>query len=260
MPSSGPSPGSELRARLERIAAAEVLLVACDFDGTLAPIVEDPATARPLRAAAAALAALATLPRTHAALVSGRSRDDLAALVGSPSGVRLVGSHGGELEPGSLAERLSPEQRERLEGLQRELAAIAATAPGLIAESKPAGVALHYRMADPRDAQRAMAAVLAGPAAISGVHLRHGKKVVELSVVPDDKGGAVALLRERTGASAVLYLGDDVTDEDVFRTLGEADLGVKVGEGPTSAPVRVAGPREAARLLLDLARERQRER
>jgi len=258
MSSSERSPESELRAGLERIAAAEELLVACDFDGTLAPIVENPADARALPEAIDALAELAALPRTHSALVSGRSREDLASLVGSPERVRLVGSHGGELEAGSLAERLSPEQRGRLEALQRELAAIATAAPGLIAETKPAGVALHYRMADPHDAQRAVAAVLAGPAALPDVHLRHGKKVIELSVVPDDKGRAVELLREATRASAVLYLGDDVTDEDVFRTLGHDDLGVKVGEGSTTAPVRVAGPHEAARVLVDLARERAR--
>ena len=71
-----------------------------DFDGTLAPIVNHPGDARPLPEAAAALRALADLPATTAALISGRALRDLAALSGMTAPVHLVGSHGAEFDTG----------------------------------------------------------------------------------------------------------------------------------------------------------------
>ena len=76
--------------------------LACDYDGTLAPIVEDPAKAAPLPEAVAAIRALAALPRTTVAVISGRALRDLAALSRLPSEVYLVGSHGSEFDVGVI--------------------------------------------------------------------------------------------------------------------------------------------------------------
>lgn len=97
----------ELRSAIGRIARVPQLLVACDYDGTLAPIVEDPSTAVPLPESVAAVRALAALPQTTVAVVSGRALRDLAALSRLPSEVHLVGSHGSEFDIG-FVERLSP--------------------------------------------------------------------------------------------------------------------------------------------------------
>ena len=85
---------------LDRVAHAPVLLVACDYDGTLAPIVADPMKAFPRRETMVALKALAAMPNTHVALISGRALRDLAVLTGSPDAMHLVGSHGSEFDPG----------------------------------------------------------------------------------------------------------------------------------------------------------------
>ena len=77
---------ADLRHALSQAARAPRLLVASDFDGTLAPIVNNPADARPLPAASAVLRALADLPATTVALISGRSLRDLTALSGGPPG------------------------------------------------------------------------------------------------------------------------------------------------------------------------------
>ena len=77
---------------------APVLLVACDYDGTLAPIVEDPGRALPLPHAVTALRALSILPSTTVAVVSGRALRDLALLSRLPSEIHLIGSHGGEFD------------------------------------------------------------------------------------------------------------------------------------------------------------------
>ncbi len=109
--------GADLRSAIVRIARVPQLLVACDYDGTLAPLVEDPSKAVPLPEAAAALRSLAALPQTTAAVVSGRALRDLAALSRLPAEVHLVGSHGSEFDIG-FVERLAPEQvalRQQLE-------------------------------------------------------------------------------------------------------------------------------------------------
>ena len=83
-------------------AAAEVprLLVTSDFDGTMAPIVNNPADARPLPEAARALIALADVPATATALISGRALEVLRSLSSMPDTVHLVGSHGAEFDSG----------------------------------------------------------------------------------------------------------------------------------------------------------------
>lgn len=247
------SAASSLEARLRWLARAPVLLVASDYDGTMAQIVDDPAAARPRRESMAALRSLAGMAGTHAAIVSGRSLAALAEVTGSPEGVHLVGSHGGEFDldfEGSLPAEAVGLRRE----LEAQLGAIASRFAGCAVEVKPASVALHYRNADPDAGRAALAEAEAGPGALPGVHAKHGKMVLELAVVPTSKGSALELLRRRVGATAVLFLGDDVTDEDAFRMLGPGDVSVKVGmNGATAARHRVADTGDVSRVLARLS-------
>ena len=222
------------------IAAVPRLLVALDFDGVLAPIVDVPSSARPLPASAAAVGALATLPTTTVVLVSGRGLADLAAVSGFGSPIRLVGSHGGEFDDGAAV--LDDAQRERLDRLTAELQELVDGEPGVALEDKPAGVAVHVRNASADVGRRVLDAVRAGPAARAGVELTPGKAVLDLAVVQVDKGMAVETLRAQLDADAVLFAGDDVTDETAFRRLRPGDVGVKVGEGETVAEFRIADP------------------
>lgn len=226
-----------------------------DFDGTLAPIVADPQSVVPIEDAINALHALAAMPRTHVAVISGRALNDLAALSGLSQGVTLVGSHGSEFVPGAI-EGMGPSLTELRETLIAELNAIAASTTGCLVEPKPAGAAFHFRNATSEAAARAQVALAAGPLADPRLHVKRGKEVCEFSVVPADKGTALAALRRRVGASLVLFVGDDVTDEDVFETLGESDVGVKVGEGDTHATYRVGDCAEVAAILKRLAETR----
>jgi len=237
--------------RLRALAASPVLLVATDYDGTLAPIVDDPAAARADREALVALARLATLAHTHVSIISGRSLADLVALSGDPPGVRLVGSHGSEFEP-DFAGTLTPKVQALRERVERELAAVAARFEGAQVESKAVGAAFHYRRVDPTQQEAARDAALAGPGALEGVFVRTGKCVVELCVVATDKGTALDVVRRQVGASAAIFAGDDATDEDAFRTLKGPDLAVKVGDGESCAPWRVDDTREVARLFARL--------
>lgn len=238
---------SDLEAALRELAGVPTLLIALDFDGVLAPLVDVPSESRPLPESAAALGSLATLPGTVVALVSGRGLADLAATSGFGTPIRLVGSHGGEFDDGGAV--LDDVQRALLDELTTELAAVVDGEPGVKLEHKPAGVAVHVRGAAPEVGARVLDAVRAGPATRPGVDATPGKDVIDLAVLQVNKGMAVDVLRERVGADAVLFAGDDVTDETAFARLGPGDVGVKVGEGDTLAGHRVAGPPDVARLL-----------
>jgi len=247
---------NDLEPALRRLAALPRLLVASDYDGVLAPIVTDPSRAYPLPEAVPVVRALAALPDTIVAAISGRARDDLAAVSGlPPDEVLLIGSHGSELADGV---RLDPAQRAlhtRLEAAVRELIA---DRPGVRLETKPAGVVVHTRTAATRVvADAAAQATLAGPATWPGVHVTTGKEIVELSVTNTHKGTAIEALRHRYHPDAVLFLGDDVTDENAFAVLRDPDVGIKVGPGETRARYRVADPKNAVRALRLLLKHRQ---
>jgi trehalose-phosphatase len=246
----------DLRRRIAEAARTPVLLVACDYDGTLAPIVVDPAEARPLRETIVALRELAALPNTHVAVISGRSLRDLSTMLENPPDVHLVGSHGSEFDPG-FAESLSPEARTRLSELREHARSAAARGgQGFLLEEKPASIAFHYRAADESRGREIVDSLLREVTKGDGVHIKLGRRVVELSVIPTDKGVALQSLRQRFGASATVYFGDDITDEDVFAVLRGPDVGVKVGQCDSRAPHRAADPLEVARLLAFLCERR----
>lgn len=244
----------DLRAALTAVAARGRLLVAVDFDGTLAPIVEDPAAARPLPRGSAALRRLARLDGVSVALLSGRTVADLRALADPPRGAILIGGHGSEVSgaPGSVTAALDVGLRDRL---TEALRILAGHHPGTQVEVKAASAVLHTRRADPRIGARAAALALEGPGRWPGVHPLQGKEIVELSVTDVTKGSALAGLRSRLAVDAVLFVGDDVTDEHAFAVLDQRgpDVGVKVGDGETSAQHRVADLEAVADLLDELA-------
>jgi trehalose-phosphatase len=247
---AGPAESLEpaLRAACARVARVPTLLVACDYDGTLAPIVEDPTRAVPLPEAVAALRALASLPQTTVAVISGRALRDLAALSRLPSEVHLVGSHGSEFDVG-FVDALAPDLQQLRGELVETLSGLVRRRPGVRLEVKPASVAVHTRSAEPEVARLVLESILTGPATWPGVNVTQGKQVVELSVIATNKGLAVDALRTQLSASAVVFLGDDVTDENAFAQLHGPDLGIKIGPGDTRAHFRVAGPVDAVRLL-----------
>lgn len=247
------------------LAATEHLLVALDFDGTLSPLVDAPMDARMLPAARAALEALTATPATTVALVSGRSLADLRVVAehGDESPILLAGSHGAEHwvpggEPGggpgggpSIAERA---ERDRLRAAAENLVE---GIPGAWIEPKEFGFAVHSRTVAAAD-RTAVHDTVDGlmVAEAPTWRRRTGHHIVEYAFRDVGKDAAVAWLRARAGATAVLFAGDDVTDEDALASLDAGDVGVRVGPGDTAASVRVDGIAELAALLVRLAHER----
>lgn len=245
-----------------RVAAGRPhVLLASDFDGTLAPFRDDPMSVAPDPAGVASLREAAGMPGVHVALVSGR---DLAVLqelsgMGDDERVIFIGTHGAQtsLEVGSGA--LSEAQRDLLARLDAGLQRVVAAHPGARLERKPAAVVLHTRgMPEPENGA-ALDAAAAVAAAHPGCHPLRGKNVQEIGVHAADKGTALVNLARHVRADIVVYLGDDVTDERAFTALrpADGDLTIKVGEGETAAGWRVPGiPSAVACLELFVATRR----
>ena len=169
-----------------------------------------------------------------------------------PPTVNLVGSHGVEFDSGFANEI----DLGLLQTITDTLTSIAAGKPGVTVETKPASVALHIRNASPAHGENAVRE--ARTAAESwAAHATEGKAVLEFAVISTDKGEAIDILRDRHEATAVVFFGDDVTDEKAFRRLRGADTGVKVGPGDTSAEHRVGTPEDVATALNYLLERRR---
>jgi trehalose 6-phosphate phosphatase len=212
---------------LETLAHSKTLL-AFDFDGTLSPIVRD-RDAAGLRARTSAL--FHTVCELYpTAVISGRARRDVAARLGNARVDFVVGNHG--LEPGTdLAQA-----RRVLDPARKQFSALSALAAGVELEDKRYSLAVHYRRARNRAAaQRAIRQVIASLQ--TPMRIIDGKCV--LNVVPanaPNKGDALLKLRRKAKAEIALYVGDDVTDEDVFRIEQPSQLiTARIGKSSSSA-------------------------
>lgn len=260
------APVASLSEALAAAAASDSLLVALDFDGTLAPFTENPEDSRPLPAAQRALDALVALPRTTVAVVSGRPLDFLRTVVDPRRRMVLSGSHGAEVDLGPTSGgagdaeiELSAPQRELLDRAVAATRRLVSRHPGSHAELKPAGVAFHTRpLRDPVEAERALAEMTEEYSRLPGLRITPGEHVVECSVLSATKGDGLAVIRSAVQPDATVFAGDDVTDEDALAVLGARDVGIKVGPKDTAAPWRVVDPEALATALARLACERSR--
>lgn len=235
-------------ARAALAAAPAGLLT--DLDGTLAPIVIDPPSARALPGAAEALARLAAAG-VVVGVVSGRAAVDARRILGRDD-VLVIGNHGLEwLEPGATAPAAAPQAARASAAIDRALAVVP-DGPGVRVEHKGLSATVHFRQApDPAAAAARTRAALAA-ASIPGVAVRAGRMSLELRPGDaGDKGSAVAEVARRHRLRGLVVIGDDVTDLDMFRAAhrlrddaGLAATVIAVG-GAGEVPAEVAGAADA---------------
>ncbi|MCU1562112.1 MAG: bifunctional trehalose-phosphatase/glycoside hydrolase family 15 protein [Arthrobacter sp.] len=237
----------QLLAELKVLARTPGLLVACNYGGTLCAAEGTSTETLPLASAAIALRALAALPNTHAAVVSGRSLRDLAAVSRLPAEVYLVGSHGAEFDMG-YAHGLSLATESVLQQASQALAETVGAYRGISIERKPVAVAVHTKGAPPGVIAKATQQA-EQIARAHGMFFIVDGSVLDLSVVEPCKAAAMEHLRSMLGVSAALYAGDAFSDELALATLRGPDLGLRVGEGPTAAAHRLRDPESFARVL-----------
>lgn len=227
-------------------------LLAFDFDGTLAPIRDEPGDVRIDRAAAALLAETSHVEGVVVAIVSGRDADDLATRVDAP-GAYFIASHGLEIRgPGGVLVRDTPPLAIEVGSeLAREIAA-----SGLRLESKKHALALHWRGV-PYEAIAPLVAMFCRWAADARLDVIEGRCVVEARRPGGGKEDALRWLARAVGATRVVYAGDDLTDFGPLKFAAESGRALFVASGERLPPpgVTVVGSfRELFRLIREEVR------
>jgi trehalose 6-phosphate phosphatase len=198
------SPGN--REVLVQFAFSNVL-IAFDFDGTLAPIVADPERAAMRPRTRMLLRGLAEI--YPCVVISGRANSDTRARLDGIGVCGVIGNHGAEAR---ALNGFALEVRRWRRLLEARLSAHR----GVTIEDKAYSIAIHYRRS--RQKREAREAALEAAASLGAVRIIGGKQVVNLVPVgAPDKGDALERERERLRCDTAIYVGDDDTDEDVFR-------------------------------------------
>jgi trehalose 6-phosphate phosphatase len=242
-------------------------LIALDFDGTLSPIVDDPAAARAHPGAVPVLRELAPLVGT-VAVITGRAASAAVELGGLDQvpGLIVLGQYGRQRwESGTLT---SPPVPPGVETARQQLPGVLAAAgspAGVWTEDKGDALAVHTRRAAaPQQAMDRLRGPLGDLAEQAGLAVEPGRMVIELRPPGSDKGQTLKTLARARSSAAVLYCGDDLGDVPAFRAVaelrGEGTPGVAVCSGSTEvtslaelSDLVVDGPDGVVELLSALA-------
>ncbi len=250
------------------------VLLLTDYDGTLTPIVERPELASLSENTRKLLAALAGNRKFTVGVISGRSLSDLKDKV-RVSNIIYAGNHGLEIEgPGwRFVSPLAQEFKPILRLIRYVLNRVLSTIRGVLVEDKELTLSVHYRMVAPdktEEVKSAVTQVVSGAQAAGKVRLTSGKKVFEVRpAIQWDKGKALKMLIEKYGSryrkALVMYLGDDLTDEDGFKVIEEYENGISIYVGEEGEEVResaaryyLKSPAEVTNFLAMLAKQSQR--
>lgn len=240
---------------LRHVHEAPARLLLLDYDGTLAPFHEDPARAMPYRGVREVLAAIARRDATRVVIVSGRPAHEVVPLIDMTPAPEIWGAHGWErLHGGQLTIEEPPaETRDLLANTKTAAAGVAAL--GARIEQKRASVAVHWRgldyqaQAGVRELLLSQWAPLVQPGVSEILSFDGG---LELRALGCNKHSAVkAVLASTSGAAAIAYLGDDLTDEDAYTAVRPRGLGILVRDEvrPTRADVWLRPPEELLEFL-----------
>lgn len=247
----------------KRLKAARRVLLLCDYDGTLTPIVDKPELADLSEKTRQMLQSLARQSHFIVGIISGRALVDLRQRVGI-NGIIYAGNHGLEIEgPGvSLVMPLAVEMRPVFRLINQVLNKALAPIKGVRVEDKGLTISVHYRMVEEgksEEVANAFERVIATARSLGKVKITSGKKVYEVRpAVEWDKGEAIALLIERFGKTKTkkellpIYLGDDQTDEDGFKLIEKHDgISIFVGmeAGNSAARYYLNSPAEVEEFL-----------
>ena len=215
-----------------------------DVDGTISPIVVNPADARVPHRARVALRRLRDRLDT-VGVISGRAAVDARRMV-RVGGVRYVGNHGLEQLHGRRGV-VDPAIRSHIQNVQSCIASLNAlqSLEGIVLENKLATATVHYRMApDPQDAKKTILETIAGCESCDDLLVEEGRMVVNLLPrVPINKGAAITRIVTERQLRGVVYMGDDSTDVHAFSALQELrkhairTAAIAVGSPESPAPL-----------------------
>lgn len=235
-------------------AALPRTLIALDFDGTLAPIVTDPAASRPAPGVVEALAVLAR-GGAQIAVVTGREAGTAAGLGGFDAvpGLVIEGLYGAESwQSGELVATAEPEVIGDLRARLPAVVAAGTTDPGVWIEDKRLSLVVHTRRAaEPGAALDALREPVTALAAALGLETHDGRNVLEIRLPGYDKGAVLRRLVSRFNPELVLFAGDDVGDLPAFAVVRELREQGSQAWGVAASSAEVCALDDAADLHVD---------
>ncbi|WP_420148052.1 bifunctional alpha,alpha-trehalose-phosphate synthase (UDP-forming)/trehalose-phosphatase [Spirosoma sp.] len=229
-------------------------LLLLDFDGTLAPIVNNPADASPSEVMKNVLAYLAE--SSEVVVISGRNR---AFLEKTFVGIRvhLVAEHGAFLKkPDQAWELLDLSTDDWVGSVRSMMTPFVDRFAGSFIEEKETALVWHYRMAEAEDIEGQaieLANQLRGASFSIPLSIIQGNKVVEVRAAQHSKGTVAHTILEQKSYDFIVSIGDDTTDEDMFRQLPNWAFTVKVGPGQSFARYRLARQHDVEVLLQQMS-------
>jgi len=245
-------------AQQYRAAVRRALLL--DYDGTLVPFAKEPGSARPDEELLNLLAALGADPANEVVIVSGRPRRDLEDWFGKLP-MALVAEHGVWLRHQGaewrMLKTITTEWKERVRPI---LQLYVDRLPGALLEEKEFSLAWHFRRADPEQAPlraKELLDDLAGYTRNIDVQVFEGNKVIEVRNTGVNKGTAAMEWLTGNAPDFILGIGDDWTDEDLFRALPPSAFSVRVGLANTAARYYLTNHTAVRRMLRELSQEQR---
>jgi trehalose 6-phosphate synthase/phosphatase len=237
-----------------RAATRRALLL--DYDGTLVPFAAEPRTARPDAEVIEVLTALGNDPANDVVIISGRPRQTLMEWFGKLP-VSLVAEHGVWLRDKDadwrMLKTMTADWKERVRPI---LQLFVDRLPGALLEEKEFSLAWHYRRADPDQASlraKELLDDLTGFTRNIDVQVFEGNKVIEVRNSGVNKGTAAQEWLAGRTTDFILGIGDDWTDEDLFRALPANACSVRVGAATTAARYFLVNPTAVRRMLRELS-------
>jgi len=239
----------------EQLRRAQTRVLMLDYDGTLAPFTADRTRAFPYREIPETVSKIMRC-NTRVVLISGRAATELLFLSGIHPHPEIWGSHGAErLYPDGSYEVESPEPRQRV-GLQVANRTLRAAGLAARMESKPGGIAVHWRglaAEEKAGIEEKVRSLCGSLVAEYGLQLLPFDGGLEIRSASKNKGDAVSAILTEVGSAGVAaaYLGDDQTDENAFRAIKGHGLAVLVRTEPrpTVADVWLRPPEELGHFL-----------
>jgi len=237
---------------VEHYRASQERLLLLDYDGTLTPLVRHPAMAKPDPALLALLSQLTSDPKNDVVITSGRERCTLEAWFGALR-LGLVAEHGVWVRmAGQAWNRTRPQASEWKPEIATILEIYSDRLPGSFVEEKEESIAWHFRMADPEQAALCAPELidhLLGLTAKTDLQVVQGQKVVEVRRAGINKGSGAAPWTAAGACDFILAIGDDTTDEDLFKALPAQAISLRVGIAATHAQYNIRNYREVIDLL-----------
>ncbi|UFH51986.1 bifunctional alpha,alpha-trehalose-phosphate synthase (UDP-forming)/trehalose-phosphatase [Spirosoma sp. KNUC1025] len=239
-----------IQAFVDTFDEARKRLLLLDFDGTLAPIVNNPADARPSKSLKNTLRQLAE--RSDIVVISGRNRSFLEkTFVDIP--VHLVAEHGAFLKkPDQPWERLDLSGDDWVHSVRSTMTSFVEHFPGSFIEEKETALVWHYRMAEAEDIEgqaTELANQLRKTLFSIPLSVIQGHKIVEVKAAQHSKGTVAMLIFDQKPYDFIVSIGDDTTDEDMFRQLPNWSYTIRVGAGQSNARYRLARQQDVETIL-----------